>query len=689
MGATTTAATTVATPTTTSTPATAPTTTTAENASGETTAAKKKKKKKKKSASSAAAAAAANAQPETDNQVGKLDGGSTLVICRNKHWKYISSFHGPWLQLPPEVLESLAYNNYYTPHPPLDPAIFFDLVRIRKLVDDATNLACRAASGVSTGGGGGMGMNGSGGGGGGGGDMFGWGYGFGGGGNGGGGGGGHTTRLSKERRHRMRELATQKLAKAYALDEIAASVAMMQSASTLEDVALHVLTRNPNDTNAKYVHFFHEKIPSRALAAGTSLKLLDDVIADEPSAPHPLRTKAITRGFVDDWRGAVVDLTAALANAKAKQRERDHLRKQYHPGDKLADEDLPSSVEKQILFHRASAYLTIAISHIDVALGPQPQPQQKLIDVSTEPTPPPTPPAATPQQEQARKLLVSNAKRAIRDYTRFLSFFSYSPGSSSSTPPPTFPISTLFSSPPPNLPKPEVTASVTYHPLLTDALHSLLLAHLLLHTPPTVLQGHARMVAHLASLCDGYPVFLASRSPARADWIEVLKSTDGEKWLGVGRWEGLCEALPLPQLESSEPLRIEGSQAGALRRLREETGGLGGVGRRELMPSDGRGSGMGGAGIGGIGGGGGGGGGWVGGGGGGAVRRWAQEDGREYPVSGERAGRLGRWVREGKGGGMGSGVGKGREKGLVGAVERLRIEGGGRSEERRWVVCEP
>ncbi|KAJ4982811.1 histidine kinase group protein, partial [Stagonosporopsis vannaccii] len=100
---------------------------------------------------------------------GKAPSTSALIICRNKHWRYISSFHGPWLQLPPEVLESLAHANYLAPRPrPIDAAVFFDLLKIRRHVDDATNLAVRATSGLTSaalssalgggGGGGGGGM---------------------------------------------------------------------------------------------------------------------------------------------------------------------------------------------------------------------------------------------------------------------------------------------------------------------------------------------------------------------------------------------------------------------------------------------------------------------------------------------------------------------------------------------------
>jgi hypothetical protein len=195
--------------------------------------------------------------------------------------------------LPPEVIESLANNNYNLPRPrPIDPAVFFDLLKIRRLVDDATNLTVRAASGVASSalqsslnaGNGLLGNTGA---------ALGLGL----------GGGGGNAKLSRERKHRMREQATQKLSKAYHLDEIACSVATMQSASSLEDVAQLVLQRSPLDVDAKYVHFFHEKIPSRQLAECTSLQPLDEIIADRPSEGEPLRTRAVTKIFKEDYAG--------------------------------------------------------------------------------------------------------------------------------------------------------------------------------------------------------------------------------------------------------------------------------------------------------------------------------------------------------------------------------------------------
>lgn len=145
--------------------------------------------------------------------------------CR--HWRYVSSFSGPWLQLPPEILSSLAHQNYTMPSPRLiDPSVFYDVVKIRKAVDEASQDSVRASNGVANNGPNNGRM-----------DLFGT--------NGGGG-----ASLSKERVFKIRQKAVRLLAKAFELDEVAASVATMQATSTVEDVGSHVLRREPNNSGA-------------------------------------------------------------------------------------------------------------------------------------------------------------------------------------------------------------------------------------------------------------------------------------------------------------------------------------------------------------------------------------------------------------------------------------------------------
>ncbi|RYO80663.1 hypothetical protein DL766_004854 [Monosporascus sp. MC13-8B] len=538
---------------------------------------------------------------------------SALVICRNKHWRYISSFHGPWLQLPLEVLETLANANYYMPLPrPVDPSVFYDLVKIRQLVDGATDLAVRAANGVTSSSlssslAGGAAHH-----------MQALGLGFG---NNGG------MKLSPERRFRMREQATQKLSRAYHLDEIASSVATMQSTSTLENVAGLVLQRSPEDPDANYVHFFHEKIPSRQLAECTDLRALDLIISQRPSDTEPLRTRAIVRMFKEDFEGAVQDLTTALnvyrlqrpmhrqPPEEAMQLERRTWRRRDNPP--LEERDQPSSTEVQLLFQRAGCYLTLACDHVEGALPkrgiyngatngasngagsdtPNQDPVEGGPDATQEDK------GLTKKQLERRKIVRLFAKRALRDYMEYFKHFHYSPNlpieisddftrqvnqatnrtkryynqsrmSSQDSTSPTgssaghtvYALATLFSASPPAdlpaypstalvsasaIPEPMQTTTevVTYHPLLIDALHSLLMCHTLIQTSAKELQRHAYMVTRLARLADGYPVFQASRSPARADWIEVLRRA--ENWIELSAsWETLCAPAPLPTMSS-------------------------------------------------------------------------------------------------------------------------------------------
>lgn len=150
--------------------------------------------------------------------------------------------------------------------PPIDPAVFRGVTEIRKLVDEASDLAVRAASGMSAAALGAMNPN-----------SFGSvasALGM----EGGGGLGGRNTAMSPIRQHRLRSLAVSKLAEAYRIDEIAASVAVMQGATGLDDLASRVLKNDPDCMDAMYVHFFHEKIPSR-LVSSFSLLLSFELVS--------------------------------------------------------------------------------------------------------------------------------------------------------------------------------------------------------------------------------------------------------------------------------------------------------------------------------------------------------------------------------------------------------------------------
>jgi hypothetical protein len=161
--------------------------------------------------------------------------------------------------------------------PPIDPGVFSSVLSIRKLIDEAAELSVRASSGLSAAELGSMrnssGLNGS---------PRAVAQSFGINPLGISGAGGRNVVMSATRLHRLRVLAVQKLAQAYKADEIASSVMVMQGGSVFDDLAERVLKygalqylymqklaltacTDPNDLDAKYVHFFHEKIPSRSV----------------------------------------------------------------------------------------------------------------------------------------------------------------------------------------------------------------------------------------------------------------------------------------------------------------------------------------------------------------------------------------------------------------------------------------
>jgi putative intracellular protease/amidase len=109
----------------------------------------------------------------------------------------------------------------------IDPSVFYDVVKIRKAVDEASQDSVRASNGVANNAASGGRM-----------DLF------------GAPGGGSGAQLSKERVFKIRQKAVRLLAKAFELDEVATSVATMAATSTLEDVGGHVLRREGGNIGA-------------------------------------------------------------------------------------------------------------------------------------------------------------------------------------------------------------------------------------------------------------------------------------------------------------------------------------------------------------------------------------------------------------------------------------------------------
>lgn len=102
---------------------------------------------------------------------------------------------------------------------------------------------------------------------------------------------------------------------------------------------------------------------------------------------------------------------------------------------KIPEEDQPSSLEAQLLFHRAGVYFTIACGHVHAALDGLGEAEEANarreaeIAAGQQPAPESTEEGdANRCRAEARKQVRQNAKRALRDYVAFLSHFDYTPG---------------------------------------------------------------------------------------------------------------------------------------------------------------------------------------------------------------------------------------------------------------------
>lgn len=278
------------------------------------------------------------------------------------------------------------------------------------------------------------------------------------------------------------------------------------------------------------------------LSESTSLIPLTQLHQESPSSPHYLRTRAITRSLKGDFLPAIKDLTAALSLVKALSEHQSQSNDQGKGKSGSKSLEISPDMESQCVFQRGGCYLTLAIRYAGRATKTLQKPSRQLE------------PEEYAQSESDLRFLRMYARKAERDYLRFLSKVDYSDDIDREEGAIVAPLSTLFTheieedsddapfgsevaviEPSNAETEDEETpeAALTYHPLLPDALYSLLLAHTLTLTPPQIsasseplspshavrdrekaeLSRWARIVARLQTICDGYPLFLPARSP--------------------------------------------------------------------------------------------------------------------------------------------------------------------------------
>ncbi|KAH9926427.1 uncharacterized protein B0H18DRAFT_1166506 [Fomitopsis serialis] len=380
---------------------------------------KKKKKKKSKKPKTKETDTAPTANATAKARAADEERPPVLCISRNKHWRYISSYHGPWLQLPLELLDGespaappsptslfpnprprdrgfASLGDHSPPDspqstfaslpppppfpppkpgkatpPPIDPGVFRSVANIRRLIDEASELSVRASSGLSAAALGslrggannspwasahGLGINPLG-------DS----------------GGGRNVAMSAMRIHRLRALAVQKLAAAYRTDEIASSVMVMQGGSVFDDIAERVLRVDPYDVDARYVHFFTKRYPPVTESTTTHLFFRTRGI----DFTHVIKEARASRKAKMAHRNNLPSEKLRGKGHKKKGKAAGRRQRTSPPNGRVPAQGLgistiegptgatapaPVSIEPQCLFLRASAYLQHAVFLIEEAI---------------------------------------------------------------------------------------------------------------------------------------------------------------------------------------------------------------------------------------------------------------------------------------------------------------------------------
>lgn len=432
--------------------------------------------------------------------------------------------------------------NFNCPRPQLThPSVYFDLVEIKKLVDEAAETALNGATGR---------------------------------------GPSHRSSvtvfgepLSEARILKMQEQAIQKLSRAYKIDEIATAACIGEPSPSLKTVASEVLKVQPDNLDARYVHFFHETIDLSTLANSCAVEPLNYIITKSPRDPALWRTRAFAKAVKMDIVGAIEDITKALPMLGCQGSQHQAASGPSGPSQNttaygnstLQEDGRPSGLASQLYFYRASYNVSLACQYLADSL-PADSKRQENADHE-------------PQLEEKRKHVKTYAKTAIRDFLMFFSFFTYSPkqyhqydsqpGSSADTTSnspdsaafsildPLYPISELFdAAPPSDLPPTgngKIAEILTSHPLLLESLHRFLISHALAQTSTKELSRHAEMVARLTRVDKGSPISPRVRPAAYTEWIEILNLTNN--WIKLAQpWEELC-ARPINDPLSSSSKR--------------------------------------------------------------------------------------------------------------------------------------
>ncbi|KAH7367021.1 hypothetical protein B0T11DRAFT_49776 [Plectosphaerella cucumerina] len=354
--------------------------------------------------------------------------------------------------------------------------------------------------------------------------------------------------------------AVSNLSRAFLVNELASAAVVLQGRPLLRHLSETCLQRHPDRFHAAHVQFLLKQNSMRGLFDPEDSAKLVRRLQDKSKQVEALRLAGLCKVAMSDYYAASFNFDVALQLGGFKEGNSVRFKKKKTASEaakvKLLPVDKPPRGSLlQTLCYRGMCHLENAVIHIyrlydsqtSTSIGNRSVWYEDAIRRGDEPS--------ELDLTKNRETIQRFTTLALNDFLDFLSYLQFTPTIQKrgrKTPPKAggqseshrnpgaapkkkmYAMSELFGPSPPSLSEllpqdddatkvPRARGAATYHPFLGEALYHLLLCHVVLQTPASILIRYADIAAHIYSICDAFPFTKAVQTPAMEDFEDILE----------------------------------------------------------------------------------------------------------------------------------------------------------------------
>jgi hypothetical protein len=387
--------------------------------------------------------------------------------------------------------------------------------------------------------------------------------------------------------------AVSNLSRAFLVNELASAAVVLQGRPLLQHLSETCLQRHPDSFHAAHVQFLLKRNSMRGLFDPEESAKLVRRLQDKSKQVEALRLVGLCNVAMPDYYVASFNFDVALQLGGFKEGNAVRIKKKKPSSEAAKAKLLP--VDKplkgsllQTLCYRGMCHLENAVIHIyrlydsqtTTSMGNRSVWYEDAIRRGGE--------ESEVDPTKNRETIQRFTTLALNDFLDFLSYLQFTPtiqkrgrktppkaegqseshkNSAATHKPKIYAMSELFGPSPPTLsellPQDDETAKVnrargaaTYHPFLGEALYHLLLCHVVLQTPASILIRYADIAAHIYSICDAFPFTKAVQTPAMEDFEDILDKMQAcirmpDAWVKREK----VEAPPPPKVNATVDLK--------------------------------------------------------------------------------------------------------------------------------------